>query len=320
MGGIMKKSLLSTSIFLAGFAASSIAFADVPVYNAYKFVNDNQNNNQQQSQQAQSNNQVQLPQPLNQQQRIAKLEQQVNNLNQMNLSQQITAMQQQIQDLRGQLEVQAHEIKRLRQAQTTMYQGLDNRVAKISAKNSGAASATKQTIRTNPASSNLQPVSKNPAHAQITPAQANSYLSQQDAYEAGYNLITKKQYGKAITALTNYLQKYPQGDYAANAHYWLGELYFIQNNSQKAIGELQTVVNNYPNSPKAADAQLKLGFVYYDSGQLGKAKVILEKVVNQHPNTTVARLAQSRLNELQRLQQANKQDANQPQSGQQATQ
>ena len=36
-----------------------------------------------------------------------------------------------------------------------------------------------------------------------------------------------RQFEKAITSFNQFLQQYPDGQYAANAHYWLGELYLV---------------------------------------------------------------------------------------------
>ena len=45
------------------------------------------------------------------------------------------------------------------------------------------------------------------------------------AYDAAYALVQERQFDKAIPAFQQFLQRFPDGLYAANAHYWLGEMY-----------------------------------------------------------------------------------------------
>ena len=48
-----------------------------------------------------------------------------------------------------------------------------------------------------------------------------------DAYRAAYALVRGQQFDQAMPAFQQFLQDYPDGKYAANAHYWLGELYLV---------------------------------------------------------------------------------------------
>ncbi len=290
--------------------------------------NQNQNNYQQADNSANQNQyrgqnqgQQNLPSPnFNSQmtldQRVVKLEQQVANLNRANLNGQLQNMQQELQDLHGQLELQAHQLAQLRQGKQA-----DNKTAaSVQNANSGitdlsdnAATSTKvnSSAKIN-AKANANQTAKAPGAAQQPQQQANGkvqavtadnadFLQQQNTYESAYNFIKTKEYTKAIAAMKSYLLQYHNGQYAPNAHYWLGELYYIQNNIQASTTQFETVVNNYPDNDKVGDAKLKLGFIYFDNGQLGKAKELLTQVAQKYPGTTVAQLAQSRLREIKRL-------------------
>ena len=48
------------------------------------------------------------------------------------------------------------------------------------------------------------------------------------AYRAAYALVQGRQFDEAIPAFQQFLQRFPGGLYAANAHYWLGELYLVK--------------------------------------------------------------------------------------------
>ena len=58
---------------------------------------------------------------------------------------------------------------------------------------------------------------------------------EQQIYQTAYNLIKAKKYNEAVTALQKMLQKYPSGQFASNAHYWLGELYGLMGKNDQAL-------------------------------------------------------------------------------------
>ena len=90
-----------------------------------------------------------------------------------------------------------------------------------------------------------------------TVAQPN-VAEEQQIYQTAYDLIKAKKYNEAINALQKMLQKYPSGQFAANAHYWLGELFGLLGKNDQSASEFSSVVKNYPDSPKVSDAQLSL--------------------------------------------------------------
>jgi tol-pal system protein YbgF len=88
---------------------------------------------------------------------------------------------------------------------------------------------------------------------------------------------------------------FPDGDYAPNAQYWLGESYYVTQNYGIALDAFQALLRRFPNSSKAPDALLKLGYCQYELRQWDEAEATLNRVMQQYPDTTVARLAQGRL-------------------------
>lgn len=120
-------------------------------------------------------------------------------------------------------------------------------------------------------------------------------------YQASYGAIKSGNYAKAISTLKKYLQDYPKGQYAARAHYWLGEIYYIQNETQNAIGQFKTIIQTFPHDKKVADAKLKIGFIYFDNSEMSQAKTYLQDVVKNYPGTSTARLASARLKQMKNL-------------------
>lgn len=196
---------------------------------------------------------------------------------------QLQQVKQQMRDMQGQLEVQAHEMQLLQQKMHTQ-------VAMPSAANAqtsqtGASAKTSQaTVSTS-----------NAASKAVDSTQTKQELAEQAQYEQAYQLLVNKQYQQATSGMQSYLQKYPKGEYAANAHYWLGELNLISGNSNSALSEFKIVVNSFNQSNKVADAMLKVGYIYYLDQQYKSSATELEKLVKSYPDSSSAKLAQQKL-------------------------
>jgi tol-pal system protein YbgF len=129
---------------------------------------------------------------------------------------------------------------------------------------------------------------------EAAPAPANSDQAGED-YRAAVELVRSGKSDEAVTALHAFLQHYPRNDYADNAQYWLGEVYYAQKDYQHALAEFRATIETYPRGNKVPDALLKVGFCYQSLGQTEKAKAVLEQVVNLYPKTEPAALAARRL-------------------------
>lgn len=121
---------------------------------------------------------------------------------------------------------------------------------------------------------------------------------EQQIYQTAYTLIKAKKYNEAVNALKGMLVKYPTGQFASNAHYWLGELYGLMSKNDEALNEFNAVVKNYPNSPRISDAQLKVGLLYAAQFKWAEAKAALKSVVNHYPGTASARLALEQIKQI----------------------
>lgn len=207
----------------------------------------------------------------------------------------VQKLQQEIQELRGQLEVQAHEMKLLKEQQLTYYKDLDSRI-------SGNGSAA-TTVKANPAvtapKAVIAPtVAQKPVAAANAASKANP-ADEQISYFAAYELVKNKKYDQAIVAMQNFVQKYPQGSFTANAEYWLGELYLAQKDYKQSIAHFDIVLNQYESSSKAAACLLKSGYAYAESGNTAEARRRLQQVIANYPDTPTAQLARTKLNSIQ---------------------
>lgn len=204
----------------------------------------------------------------------------------------IHRMQKEIQDLRGQLEVQAHDLKMMQQQQEGYYKDLDARIG-----NHAAAAPATATLTPTPAPAAAAPQVTVPLPP--PPSSHSMTTGEKEAFLQASEYVTLKKYSLAQESLTQFLQKYPDSQNAPEAHYWLGELFLVSGDHQSAVREFDTITKKFPDSKKCAQALLKLGFVYFDQGELVKARESLEEVKKRFPNSTSATLAENRLQAIE---------------------
>jgi tol-pal system protein YbgF len=248
-------------------------------------------------------------------QRIKRVEQQVSNLQGTESIARSEALQKEVQTLRGQVEQLTHQLKQQQEQQKSMYTDLDKRLSQKTVTASSDMPPAKEKEAAKPAAKMLLADNTNQTKT-IAPKKAAKAADQTEAnaatasdsqpdvaeeqqiYQTAYNLIKAKKYEQAVAALQKMLQKYPSGQFASNAHYWLGELYGLMGKHDQALTEFNTVITNYPDSPRISDAQLKMGLIYAAKLNWPEAKSTFKKIVNRYPGTASARLALEQLRQI----------------------
>lgn len=210
-----------------------------------------------------------------------------------NLFLQIQRLQEEIMRLNGKVEEQAYEINTLKEQSLQRYMDLDKRI--------GGAGAAAQPPASGPAAQTPDPAAPSgainaaaPLSAPVAPGTAKPGVEQPgeaDAYRAAYALVTPgRQFDQAVVAFQQFLKLYPDGVYAANAHYWLGELYLVKSppDLEASRQSFALLLSQYPDSSKAPDALFKLGKVQFLKGNREKAREYLDLVITQYEGTNNA--------------------------------
>lgn len=173
-------------------------------------------------------------------------------------------------ELRGLVEQLSNEVRLLKQRQADDYMELDRR---ISSSVSGAA-ARPATQPATPA-----PLKPAPAASQTTPSPSSGGY-EVNRYSAAYGLLKDGKIPEATEALQQHISDFPNGKYTANAYYWLGEIYLLENKLSQARTAFSKVVDNYPAHRKAPDATFKLGKVLHMLGDNAAAEAMLNQAVD----------------------------------------
>jgi len=188
---------------------------------------------------------------------------------------QFQVMQQELLELRGLVEQQMNEIKKLKQQRLDDYVDLDRRIGVLS----GGAAVSSPTV-TSPSSAPSRPSSgQSNAAASTSSSSSASPASEIAHYKSATKLILmNKDYDAGIAKLKEHLQLYPNGRYAGNAQYWLGEVYLAKGELDSAKQWFETLLADYPVHAKASDAKYKLGTTYHQLGNDEQARTLLQEV------------------------------------------
>lgn len=215
---------------------------------------------------------------------------------------QLQTLRQEVRDLRGQNQVLEHQIQQLQNRQRRLYLDLDRRLQALEAGGNAQGAPAMPA-----AGGTLAPAATTAGAAATTlstaPAVSSSSAGAGNgealaAYQKAFNLLMNSHYREAIKAFEAFESRYPQSPYVANAEYWIGEAYYVEQMYDKALTHFQNVVNNYPQSNKVPAAMLKIGYCQAALKQWKAARQTLQNVVDQYPGTSAARLAMDRLSQL----------------------
>jgi tol-pal system protein YbgF len=257
--------------------------------------------------------------------RLDRIERQLEGRGLIDLLNQLEKLQGDVQTLRGEIEVQNHQLEDMQRRQKELYLDLDRRLQgletgkPVSAGSlppaaapgvSGAPGAYGTAEPTAPAAQApaaatpppVAPVvAPPPVAAPPAPAVTSASPAEQQAeYEKALAILREGRYAEAAAAFNQFLQKYPGSPYADNTYYWLGETYYVTRDFDRALASFNQIVTSYPQSPKMAGARLKIGYIYYEKQDWASAKRELNNLTVTYPDTTEARLANERLQRMKK--------------------
>lgn len=195
---------------------------------------------------------------------------------------QFQALQQEVMMLRGMVEEQTFEIKRLKQQRLDDYIDLDRRVSALT----GASS--------------VRPIPQVKPQASVVGAVPNvanaSYGNESEStlYNAAYSLLKQRKVDASVSGFKEYINRFPTGEYASNSYYWLGEIYLLKSDLIAAEKWFGGLLAEFTNSRKVPDAQFKLGKVYHLQGKPNRALELLNLVAAS--SSDASRLAKQYIN------------------------
>ncbi len=194
---------------------------------------------------------------------------------QIQMQKQIDDLSAEVGELRGNVERNSYEMKKMLERQRELFVELDRMRQQM--KNSGPV------------------VAASTEEGKDGSGTFTSNKDEETAYKDAVDLILKQRdYAGAIVAFTQFQKDFPESKFSSNTHYWLGQLYFAQKQDVDATKSFAAVVS-YKDSNKRADALLKLGEIAKRNNKPDAAKKYYTQVVSEYPKSSSADLARKQL-------------------------
>lgn len=199
----------------------------------------------------------------------------------LNLLKEVEALKAEIARLRGQAEVQGHQLDTLGKRQNDLYADLDQRVADLA--KAAKAAPVADAAPASAAVGNSPPLDPQP---------------ESRSYEAALTQFREANYPAAIVGFNGFIKAYPDSTLASNAQYWIGYSYYALKDYKTALAHQQKLLAVYPASNKVPDALLNIATNQLALDDTAGARKTLEDLVAKHPGTQAATLAARRLSTL----------------------
>jgi tol-pal system protein YbgF len=240
----------------------------------------------------------------------------------VSLYNQVEALQQEVQTLRGVVEEQGYQLKRLQTEQRDRYIDIDRRLSSMApAAPVATTPLNANPVATSPASlvptgtalngssaalNSATTVVRSPPATPVANVPASSVTGsaavqdEQELYRTALNLLLEEgKYDESIGMFQTYIENFPQGRLFTNALYWQGEAFLLVSRFPQARDVFARLLDEFPQDAKAAGAMLKLGMAYKQMGEAAMASDMWRNLKTRFPESAnEIRLAEEYLKAL----------------------
>jgi tol-pal system protein YbgF len=123
-------------------------------------------------------------------------------------------------------------------------------------------------------------------------------ISADTLYQNALRDFTSGKYDLSRQEFSDYIKNFPSNDLASNAQFYLGEIFYAQNDFKGAIAAYDDVLSNYPRSFKLASSLYQKAVSELELGLKASATRDLREVVRRFPGSDESRRASAKLREI----------------------
>ena len=181
--------------------------------------------------------------------------------------QKIRALEQEIATLRNLIEENTFLIERYQELQQQRYLDLDKRLHSI---------LSGELEELNEGSLNLNDLNS---------------TEEIDLYKEALELFEVSRYAEALEVFRDLIISFPEGTYSADAYFWSGELYLVQEQLEDAREHYLVVAEKFKDHDRVADCLYKLGVIEKLLLNDEAANSYFSRLISEYPDTGAAELA-----------------------------
>ena len=175
--------------------------------------------------------------------------------------QKIGALEQEIATLRNLIEENTFLIERYQELQQQRYLDLDKRLHSI---------LSGELEELNEGSLNLNDLNS---------------TEEIDLYKEALELFEVSRYAEALEVFRDLIISFPEGTYSADAYFWSGELYLVQEQLEDAREHYLVVAEKFKNHDRVADCLYKLGVIEKLLLNDEAANSYFSRLISEYPDT-----------------------------------
>ena len=188
--------------------------------------------------------------------------------------QKIGALEQEIATLRNLIEENTFLIERYQELQQQRYLDLDKRLHSI---------LSGELEELNEGSLNLNDLNS---------------TEEIDLYKEALELFEVSRYAEALEVFRDLIISFPEGTYSADAYFWSGELYLVQEQLEDAREHYLVVAEKFKDHDRVADCLYKLGVIEKLLLNDEAANSYFSRLISEYPDTGAAELAKKSMETL----------------------
>ena len=181
--------------------------------------------------------------------------------------QKIRALEQEIATLRNLIEENTYLIERYQELQQQRYLDLDKRLHSL---------LSGELKELNEQSLNLNDLNT---------------TEEIDLYKEALELFEVSRYAEALEVFRDLIISFPEGTYSADAYFWSGELYLVQEQLEDAREHYLVVAEKFKDHDRVADCLYKLGVIEKLLLNDEAANSYFSRLISEYPDTGAAELA-----------------------------
>lgn len=220
--------------------------------------------------------------------------------NNTSITQQMQGVSDNMQDMQG-------RVQKLAQQMTDIQNTLQQISAKVSTGTSTPTTGTNPgtapdttppaTAPTNPANPDgsanaTQPAAIQPTSSNLAPISGDTLYANAERDMNGGN------YTLSMQEFNDYVKNFPDGPFASNAQFYVGELAYAQGHYTDAISAYDNVITGYPRSSKVPPAMLEKGRALAKTKKTANAEREFRELVRRFPGTPEAKKAEDELRSM----------------------
>ena len=117
-------------------------------------------------------------------------------------------------------------------------------------------------------------------------------------YTSGVRDLNGAKFDIALGEFNDFLKYFPTAQFAPNAQFYIGDIYYRRGDFQNAVQAFDTLLERFPDGNKTPDAHYMKGRSFQGLGKNDAAAVEYREVIRRYPDSDLAVQARAKLKEL----------------------